>query len=201
MALPLKYNPVLRFQPTFERTNTFQQSQLQPFHCGSWVVLLQLRRHTTGDLAYKKKSRMELLLHLSSVIQEKHSLIDPYMAPMASLRFQHGRCCWVLNQPQCDTSVKEVLHTRWAFKYSFLCSNVTVLIINTADARWSVVDFINNLTLKTKPRKQRTCRTAPWVWCSISGCRFVCWNRYIVDITKAEIYTEHAHMRGFARWL
>lgn len=98
----------------------------------------------------QKKCRMELLLHLSSVIQEKHSLIDPYMAPVASLRFQHGRCCWVLNQPQCDTSVKEVLHTRWAFKYSFLCSNVTVLIINTADARWSVVDFINNLKNKAK---------------------------------------------------
>lgn len=83
---------VLRFQLTFKRTNTLQQSQLRPFHCDSRVVLLQLCRHPTGDLAQRKKkrkreSRMELSLHLSKVILEKCSLIEPYMAPVASLWF------------------------------------------------------------------------------------------------------------------
>lgn len=42
---------------------------------------------------------------------------DPHVAPVASLWFQYGRWCRVLNQLQCDTSGKEVLHMRWAFKY------------------------------------------------------------------------------------
>lgn len=161
MALLLKYNPRSAVSANF-REDKYSSTITAPT-LSLWLMSgspAAAQAHHWWPRV-QKKSRMELLLHLSSVIQEKHSLIDPYMAPVASLRFQHGRCCWVLNQPQCDTSVKEVLHTRWAFKYSFLCSNVTVLIINTADARWSIVDFINNLTLKTKPRKERTCRTAP----------------------------------------
>lgn len=43
--------------------------------------------------------------------------------------------------------------TDWAFKYWFLCSKPTALIINAADARKRIVDFINNLTLKKKKKK------------------------------------------------
>lgn len=49
--------------------------------------------------------------------------------------------------------------TDWAFKYWFLCSKPTALIINAADARKRIVDFINNLTLKKKKKKKTGVKT------------------------------------------
>lgn len=70
---------------------------------------------------------------------------------------------------------------------NFLCSNVTVLIINAADARRSIVAFINNLALKTKPRKQRMHEADPWAGCDISTARFGSWNRNTVDNMEADL--------------
>lgn len=125
----------------------------------------------------KKKKKPELLQHLSRVIP--------------------GTLMW-LQWPLCGSSMDDLVEswinynvTRQGKKcctcvgplnINFLCSNVTVLIINAADARRSIVAFINNLALKTKPRKQRKHEADPWAGCDIRS-----WNRNTVDNMEADL--------------
>lgn len=104
--------------------------------------------------------------------------------------------CWFGSHPSADHDDVETrtsynvtheemkccrLNTDCVFKYWFLCSNVSVLIINSAGARLRLVDFINNLKLKTE-RTEWNYRVDPWTMtsCSELGYYTLMWELYTI---------------------
>lgn len=71
---------------------------------------------------------------------------------------------WIIHNVMHEGTKRCRPNTDKVFKYSFLCSNVTVFIIYTVDARQRVVDFINNLVQKIEKVERGTERTPEPVW-------------------------------------